>query len=1649
MSTSDQREIPRVQRLLKLVGTLLTGAAVLVFLTWATAEPVFAAPCTTVCYVDGTSGSDANDGDTAGTAKQTIGAAIAQVSAGGTIYVAPGVYSENLHINKQLDLLGSGSGSDANTNTILRKDANDDVVLLDASGVSAADPLLLQDLRIEPVGTYGINVNTGSVAYLKLDNVHVVGTNPQNDTEAEVGLKVGTIASLTDVEIADSAFDSLHYGWYFAKHGDWGPGGSIAARISVTGTTFSGNAAKGLYVEKLSDATFTGITVDGNGTNLGFFNAIWNAGFDINLKGEETYQNIIFNDATFTNNGLDVRHGAALMIKARDDGSTYGAHPAALDNVQINGGVFDGNERGIRLGEPGKENATPTNVVIRNAQITNNVKTYTGIDGSAYGGVINETTATVDARSNWWGAADGPGGVGPGSGDIVTADVLYCPWLDAAPPSGVPASPSGGFATTSSDGHTTQYCTIEEAAFASSGADQEVQVTQGDWPQETFDRNYADSPNLTVRATGDITNTVVNGLDLSGSTFDGLRFENFTFTGDHSGATGDYHVAIDGNGSYKNLTFAQNIFDGQDAADVGAIFLNRGFDGFTLDGNIFRNYAQSLARPGGGITNYSLVFAEAQGASTGNNFVATGNVVEEAQHLNSFEAYRWQNVRMEQNTINGTHGRLLVWSNGTNALQTVTVADNVLNVSAGTGDYDTTGIGIYYADANVDILRNTINDASTCVTIFGPGDLEMTDNKLVNCAKRGLFFDDEASGVGTTAALVNDNTFDTGPVGAENASDTFALDVCNNIFTAITDRAKSNPGPFAPCDLTVEKYHDVNRNGQKDDGEDLLQGWTMTVFDGGDNQVAAGATDSDGKVVFPLAEGTYKVCETEQDGWVATTPVCQTVLVEPGGANSVSFGNDAAELLPVLECVYHSPVSNTSFALFGYDNTDSASRTQPVGGDNVLSGTVGQVLPAQPTDFAPGRQTDVFWAEFSSSALSWTLRHPLTGLGGTATATLGADTCAGKLPPVPGTVTIRKQATPDTGVDFSFTSNLPGGANFALDHAASDDGDAINETKTFAPVDAGTYTVTEGVVSGWVLQEIVCTEEASNSSGDVAARTATIVLDPGETVECAFVNGRPLLLISESDGSTAVSEDGATDSYTVQLNSKPTASVTVQVAPDAQLTTDVAQLVFTPDNWDTPQTVTVSAVDDNADESAPGETHPGTIQHTLSSADANYDGLSAPAVLVEITDNDSATIAVSATALQVSEAGDTAVYSITLKTQPNAAVTVNINTDDQVTTSNTQVTFQTSNWQTPKVITVSAVDDALIESGPGESHFGVISHSATSGDPTYDGATAPNVQVAILDNDAAGLLFSTGNLNLTEGATGGAAQDLYTLALTAQPTQPVTVSLTTDAQVIVVGPTALRFDPLTWSQPQTVTVQAVDDVLVEGPHTGTITHTLVSSDTLFSGVVTPTQLANIADNDSASVSITPGTVSVGEGPAGIGTTAVYSVVLTTPPSAAVAVTASADAQTRVNDAASAQLTFDATNWNVVQTVIVSAVDDTQIEGPHNGTLTHAVASADGAYDGLSAPNVAVRISDDDATSDPDGDGILTEDEDLNGDGDPTNDDTDEDGIPNYLDEDDDGDGIPTIDEPGDADGNGTPDYLEGDDPEGTATEFVFLPLAIK
>jgi hypothetical protein len=439
--------------------------------------------------------------------------------------------------------------------------------------------------------------------------------------------------------------------------------------------------------------------------------------------------------------------------------------------------------------------------------------------------------------------------------------------------------------------------------------------------------------------------------------------------------------------------------------------------------------------------------------------------------------------------------------------------------------------------------------------------------------------------------------------------------------------------------------------------------------------------------------------------------------------------------------------------------------------------------------------------------------------------------------------------------------------------------------------------------------------------------------------------------VTQTGGTTQVTEGGATDTITVVLNTQPIANVT-----------------FTTVNWQTPQPITVAAVDDSVAEGP----HSGTITFSVTSSDPAYNGLAVPNVVAQITDNDVAGVSVTQTGgtTQVTEGGATDTFTVVLNTQPIANVTINVTPDGQLDLGGgpgvaVALMFTTANWQTPQPVTVSAVDDAVAE-GP---HSGTITFSVTSSDPVYSGLAVPNVVVQITDNDVAGVSVtqSGGTTQVTEGG----ATDGFTVVLNTQPIADVTITLAPDSQLDVGGggglPLNLLFTTANWQSPQPVTVTAVDDAVAEGPHLGTITFSVTSSDPVYNGLAVPDVVVQITDNDVAGVSVTQsgGTTQVTEG----GATDSFTVVLTSQPIANVTITIAPDSQLDGGGGGGLPLNllFTSVNWQTPQPVTVAAVDDAVAEGPHNGNIVITTASADANYNGLAVPDVSVQILDNDST----------------------------------------------------------------------------------
>ena len=117
------------------------------------------------------------------------------------------------------------------------------------------------------------------------------------------------------------------------------------------------------------------------------------------------------------------------------------------------------------------------------------------------------------------------------------------------------------------------------------------------------------------------------------------------------------------------------------------------------------------------------------------------------------------------------------------------------------------------------------------------------------------------------------------------------------------------------------------------------------------------------------------------------------------------------------------------------------------------------------------------------------------------------------------------------------------------------------------------------------------------------------------------------ITVAESGGSTDVNEESATsDTYTIVLTSKPTDDVTIAISSADETegaTVDPSSVTFNPgapNPWNTPQTVTVTAVDDGV-----VEVNPHTVLITngaASSSDGDYNTLNPDDVTANISDND-------------------------------------------------------------------------------------------------------------------------------------------------------------------------------------------------------------------------------------------------------------------------------------------------------------------------------------------------------------------------------------------------------------------------------------------
>jgi hypothetical protein len=321
-------------------------------------------------------------------------------------------------------------------------------------------------------------------------------------------------------------------------------------------------------------------------------------------------------------------------------------------------------------------------------------------------------------------------------------------------------------------------------------------------------------------------------------------------------------------------------------------------------------------------------------------------------------------------------------------------------------------------------------------------------------------------------------------------------------------------------------------------------------------------------------------------------------------------------------------------------------------------------------------------------------------------------------------------AVPDTGYHFLNWSD-GSTVNPRTDTNVEED---ISVTANFAP---GSYTltyntVTGGTITGTTTQSVNHGEDGTavtavpsagyhfvNWSDNINANPRTdtnVMTDISVTANFAE---NILTVVIDSD---SISENGGASTATVSRNTGTIGDLTVDLSSDDTSEALVPATAVIPDGSSS-VSFNITAVDDNLIDG---------LQSVTISASAT--GYTSGSDTIGITDDDTPGFTVTPGNLSINEDGGTGTFNVVLTAQPDTDVLLNVtnSTPAEATVSDGILTFTSLNWETPHVVTVTAVDDT--KNG---TDFSVITLSVddSNSDNNFDSLADKTIYVTCVDDD--------------------------------------------------------------------------------------------------------------------------------------------------------------------------------------------------------------------------------------------------------------------------------------------------------------------------
>jgi len=244
-------------------------------------------------------------------------------------------------------------------------------------------------------------------------------------------------------------------------------GGAIFVNVgplTVIGSTFSGNSANGgnggaiyhnsIQAVSISNSTFSNNTAlpsgDGgavydnstNGMTLNSTTFTGNTAIDGGAVYDNSTSGLAVTNGTFTGNTSPGGNGGAIYDNSTG-GLVFTGGSVTGNNVNPNGdggGVYDNSTGGIRISNVSFSGNTTTsgnggaifdNSTVATGPVVNNC--FVGNAAVLGGGIFRSGAPALNAINSWWGAASGPSGTGPGTGDSVGTNVTFAPFLISPP----------------------------------------------------------------------------------------------------------------------------------------------------------------------------------------------------------------------------------------------------------------------------------------------------------------------------------------------------------------------------------------------------------------------------------------------------------------------------------------------------------------------------------------------------------------------------------------------------------------------------------------------------------------------------------------------------------------------------------------------------------------------------------------------------------------------------------------------------------------------------------------------------------------------------------------------------------------------------------------------------------------------------------------------------------------------------------------------------------------------------------------------------------------------------------------------------------------------------------------------------------------